>query len=65
MARDHVSRLKQLLSLLMGNEDQALKDIERSVADIRRRRRANSEAVENLLEELTRQADANDRDRQS
>lgn len=56
-----MSRLKQLISLLMGKEDQALKDIERSVADIRRHRQANSQAVDRLLEELTKQADAHDR----
>lgn len=58
---DVVSRIKQLIALLTGNEDQALKDIERSVADIRRRRQANSQAVDRLLEELTKQADIHDR----
>ena len=45
----------------MGNEDEALKDIERRVADVRSHRRENERAVNRLLEELTKQADAHDR----
>ena len=61
-----MSKIRHLISLLMKNEDQALRDIEDSVADVRRHRRANSEAVDRLLEELTKQAsDANERDDKS
>lgn len=61
MMREIVSKIKRLLSLLMRNEDKALADIERAVADIRRRRLDNSKAVDSLLDELTKQADAHDR----
>lgn len=61
--RSMVAKFRKLFSLLMGNEDEDLKDIERRVADVRSHRRENERAVNRLLEELTKQAEAHDRAR--
>lgn len=59
--RSMVAKFRKLFTLLVGNEDEDLKDIERRVADVRSHRRENERAVNRLLEELTKQADAHDR----
>lgn len=56
-----IEKIKKLLSLLLRNEDEALKDIEAAVEEARGRQGENKRAVDSLLLELTRQANAHDR----
>lgn len=56
-----MAKIKKLLSLIVGNDDEDLKEIERRVSEIRSHRLENKRAVDRLLEELTKQADAHDR----